>query len=162
MLLPVYQLLLSFFRGFDFGQTFDKDLKNNQNSMQTWKIKGQVYTHAQLMELKRQGLDPRKDDIVMKFITNPQPEVKPEEKKASKKEVVSEVPELPTEPEAPEAPEAPVVEEVTEPEESLEATDEVTPEVTPEVTSEVLVKKTRGRKPKAKTTDEEVQDQPVL
>jgi hypothetical protein len=41
---------------------------------QTWKIKGQVYTHAQLMELKKQGLDPRKDDIVMKFITNPQPE----------------------------------------------------------------------------------------
>lgn len=36
---------------------------------QTWKIKGQVYTHAQLMELKRKGLDPRKDKIIMKFIT---------------------------------------------------------------------------------------------
>lgn len=37
--------------------------------MQTWKIKGQVYTRSQLQELKRQGLDPRKDDIVMKFVT---------------------------------------------------------------------------------------------
>ena len=37
--------------------------------MQTWKIRNQVYTHPQLMELKRQGLDPRKDDIVMKFVT---------------------------------------------------------------------------------------------
>ena len=37
--------------------------------MQTWKINGQVYTHAQLMELKAQGLDPRKDNIEMKFVT---------------------------------------------------------------------------------------------
>jgi len=38
---------------------------------QTWKINGQIYNRSQLQELKRQGLDPRKDDIVMKFITNP-------------------------------------------------------------------------------------------
>jgi hypothetical protein len=37
--------------------------------MQTWKINGQIYTHQQLMELKAQGLDPRKDKIEMKFIT---------------------------------------------------------------------------------------------
>jgi len=38
------------------------------------------------MELKRQGLDPRKDDIVMKFITNPQPVV--EEAKIEANEAV--------------------------------------------------------------------------
>ena len=37
--------------------------------MQTWKIRGQVYTHAQLMEIKKQGLDPHKDEIIMKFIS---------------------------------------------------------------------------------------------
>lgn len=37
--------------------------------MQTWRINGQTYTHAQLMELKKQGLDPRKDKIEMKFVT---------------------------------------------------------------------------------------------
>ena len=37
--------------------------------VQTWTIKGQTYTHAQLMELKAQGLDPRKDSVVMKHIT---------------------------------------------------------------------------------------------
>ena len=36
---------------------------------QSWKINGQVYNHQQLMELKAQGLDPRKDKIEMKFIT---------------------------------------------------------------------------------------------
>ncbi len=36
---------------------------------QTWKIKGQVYTHEQLMELKKMGLNPHKDKIEMKFIT---------------------------------------------------------------------------------------------
>lgn len=44
---------------------------------QTWNIKGQAYTHGQLMELKRQGLDPRRDKIVMKSITN-QPTDEPE------------------------------------------------------------------------------------
>lgn len=38
-------------------------------TVQTWKINGQVYTHSQLMEMKKQGLDPRKDNIEMKFIT---------------------------------------------------------------------------------------------
>lgn len=45
---------------------------------QTWKIKGQVYNHGQLQELKRQGLDPRKDEIVMKFITKPKDVTPPE------------------------------------------------------------------------------------
>jgi len=36
---------------------------------QTWKINGQVYTHGQLMELKRQGFNPLKDKIIMKVIT---------------------------------------------------------------------------------------------
>lgn len=49
---------------------------------QTWTIKGQTYTHAQLQELKRQGLNPHKDDIVMKFISkgalNSQEEATPE------------------------------------------------------------------------------------
>lgn len=40
--------------------------------MQTWKIKGKDYTREQLQELKRQGLDPRKDNIVMKFISGDQ------------------------------------------------------------------------------------------
>ena len=76
--------------------------------MQTWKIKGQVYTHAQLMELKRQGLDPRKDDITMKFITNPKlkeqkdvPEVAEEDSRVEEEateepvleEAVAEIPE---------------------------------------------------------------------
>jgi len=50
--------------------------------MQTWKIKGQVYTLAQLRELKAQGLDPHKDKITMKFISKPA-------KNASKKPVVA-------------------------------------------------------------------------
>lgn len=37
---------------------------------QTWKINGQVYNHSQLMEMKRQGLNPRKDQILLKSITN--------------------------------------------------------------------------------------------
>lgn len=45
---------------------------------QTWKIRGQVYTIEQLRELKKQGLDPRKDDIVMKFIKNPEKTTKAE------------------------------------------------------------------------------------
>lgn len=53
--------------------------------MQLWTIKGQTYTHAQLMELRKQGLDPRKDNIEMKFITkNKQGEIvgkKEEDKK---------------------------------------------------------------------------------
>lgn len=36
---------------------------------QTWNIRGQVYTHAQLMEMKKQGIDPRKDNVVLKFVT---------------------------------------------------------------------------------------------
>lgn len=39
---------------------------------QTWKIKGQVYTLGQIQEMRKQGLNPHKDVIVMKFITNPQ------------------------------------------------------------------------------------------
>jgi len=69
--------------------------------MQTWKIKGQVYTHAQLLELRKQGLDPRKDHIEMKFVT-----------KNSKDEIVGEVTEkkkvVASEPAStPEAPAAP-------------------------------------------------------
>lgn len=54
---------------------------------QTWKINGQVYTHGQLMELRAQGLNPLKDQIVMAAIT-PRKEV--EVKKVEVKE------ELPT------------------------------------------------------------------
>ncbi len=35
------------------------------NTKQTWKIRGQVYTHGQLLELKKQGLNPHKDSIVL-------------------------------------------------------------------------------------------------
>jgi len=69
---------------------------------QTWSIGGRTYTHAQLMELRKQGLDPRKDEIVMASVT-PRKEdplagdqdknevVKPEEnlKKAVETEVVN-------------------------------------------------------------------------
>lgn len=47
---------------------------------QTWRINGQIYTHAQLLELRRQGFDPRKDQIVMSSIT-PRPEKKEESHK---------------------------------------------------------------------------------
>lgn len=46
---------------------------------QTWTINGKTYNHEQLMELKKQGLDPRKDDIQMKFVT---PQVIESEKQA--------------------------------------------------------------------------------
>lgn len=36
---------------------------------QTWTIKGQTYTHGQLMELKRQKLDPLKDEFELKAVT---------------------------------------------------------------------------------------------
>lgn len=36
---------------------------------QTWTINGKTYNHAQLQELKRLGLDPRKDNIEMKMVT---------------------------------------------------------------------------------------------
>ncbi len=36
---------------------------------QTWKINGQVYTHGQLMELRKQGLDPRRDQIILSAVT---------------------------------------------------------------------------------------------
>lgn len=36
---------------------------------QTWTINGKTYNHAQLQELKRLGLDPRKDQIEMKMVT---------------------------------------------------------------------------------------------
>ena len=49
------------------------------STKQTWTIRGQVYNHEQLLELKRQGLDPRKDDIVMKFVTPKSTEVTEEE-----------------------------------------------------------------------------------
>lgn len=69
--------------------------------MQTWKIKGQVFTHAQLMEMKKQGIDPRKDKVIMKFITKPKNEVLPEkaaeEVKAPVVEDVPIVPEVPVE-----------------------------------------------------------------
>lgn len=38
-------------------------------STQLWSINGKTYNHAQLIELKRQGLDPSKDNIQMKFVT---------------------------------------------------------------------------------------------
>lgn len=52
--------------------------------MQTWKIKGKTYNHGQLMELKRQNLDPIKDEIVMSSVTKknqPEMEVPEVEKK---------------------------------------------------------------------------------
>lgn len=36
---------------------------------QLWTIKGQTYTHGQLMELKRQKLDPLKDEFELKAVT---------------------------------------------------------------------------------------------
>lgn len=53
---------------------------------QTWKINGQTYNHGQLMELKRQGLDPRRDKIILKSVTN-QPAEVVEEKVESTTEV---------------------------------------------------------------------------
>ncbi len=59
---------------------------------QTWKINGQVYTHGQLMELRAQGLNPLKDQIVMAAIT-PRKEVEvKKEKKVKKVEVKKELP----------------------------------------------------------------------
>jgi hypothetical protein len=74
---------------------------------QTWTIKGKTYTHDQLMELKSQGLDPRKDDIQMKFVT---PQVIANEKKKE------EEPEVPAEPAVVPAEEpAPIPEPAVEP-----------------------------------------------
>lgn len=36
---------------------------------QTWRINGQVYTHAQILEMRAQGIDPRTDKVEMKFVT---------------------------------------------------------------------------------------------
>lgn len=36
---------------------------------QTWTIKGQTYTHGQLMEMRKQGLDPVKDEVELKAVT---------------------------------------------------------------------------------------------
>jgi len=48
--------------------------------MQTWTIKGKTYNHEQLMELKKQGLDPHKDEITMVFVTPHKGETKAQEK----------------------------------------------------------------------------------
>lgn len=53
--------------------------------MQIWRIKGENYTHAQLMDLKKQGLNPRKDNIVKKFIANPGTEEEIEKAEAKMK-----------------------------------------------------------------------------
>lgn len=37
--------------------------------MQTWTINGQTYNHAQLMEMKKQKLNPSKDKVELKFVT---------------------------------------------------------------------------------------------
>jgi DNA polymerase II large subunit len=66
---------------------------------QTWEINGQVYTHPQLMELKKQGLDPRKDEIVMKLLSPkrddevPQTELVNEEVSKETLEDVTQLPE---------------------------------------------------------------------
>jgi len=79
--------------------------------MQTWKIRGQVYTHAQLMEIKKQGLDPHKDEIIMKFISpnkevvapknesidevsTPEPDDKKDEDKVPKEEAETDIRDL--------------------------------------------------------------------
>lgn len=71
---------------------------------QTWKINGQVYNHSQLMEMKRQGLNPRKDQILLKSITNQKaeevietPETAVEDLPVETTEVVEEVVEEPVE-----------------------------------------------------------------
>ncbi len=60
---------------------------------QSWNINGQTYTHGQLMELRKQKLDPLKDKIVMANITPRAQveEVKVEAKKEKKVKVVKEV-----------------------------------------------------------------------
>lgn len=86
---------------------------------QTWKINGQVYNHSQLMEMKRQGLNPRKDQILLKSITNQKAE---EVVETPVETVVEELPAETTE----------VVEEVAE--EPVEATEE--PSIAEEVADE--------------------------
>lgn len=58
---------------------------------QIWKINGQSYTHAQLMEMKKQGLDPRKDKIEMKFITKSEKVEEVQEEKEVENEVQEEI-----------------------------------------------------------------------
>lgn len=48
---------------------------------QIWTIKGQNYTHEQILEMKRQGLDPRKDTIELKFLRAEKPVQEPVEVK---------------------------------------------------------------------------------
>lgn len=56
--------------------------------MQTWTIKGKTYNHAQLMELKKQKLDPLNDEIVVKYVT-PKKEEKVAEVKQEEVENIS-------------------------------------------------------------------------
>lgn len=50
--------------------------------MQTWTINGKTFNIGQLRELKKQGIDPRKDDFEMKAVTKP----KKQKAKTAKKE----------------------------------------------------------------------------
>lgn len=52
---------------------------------QTWTINGKTFTHAQLMELKKRGLDPRKAEFTFAEITKPNLAKKNDKQKAKNK-----------------------------------------------------------------------------